>query len=157
VEEAKQHYANGNPLGAIGSLKAAVLSIWEQAPLTVQNVRLVKDTKSYALRENNLYRSGEPVYISCEIVGHRLNRVGQTYQIHITTDFEVLDPGGKILGGQKDVFKFKNVSPIPNTEFYLNLTYRLTGAPKGAYDILTTVHDRQSGKQAKFKTRIRLQ
>jgi hypothetical protein len=83
-----------------------------------------------------------------------LKKVGDSYHINITTDFLVSDDAGKVLGGQKDVIKFNNISPIPMTDFSLDLTYTLTGAPAGIYNFQTTVNDKNSTKSTKFETTI---
>jgi hypothetical protein len=137
-------------------LKKALLSIWEEVPLTAGNIRLVLDTKDYTTKKNNVYRKGEPIYITAQIFGYQLKKVGDSYHINITTDFLVLDDAGKILGGQQEVLKFDDISPIPITDFSLDLTYTLTGAPAGIYKFQTTVNDKNSAKSTKFDTKIEI-
>ena len=120
------------------------------------DLRLVLDTKNYTSKKNNIYRKGEPIYITAQIFGHKLKKVGDSYHINITTDFLVLDDAGKILGGQKEVLKFNDISPIPVTDFSLDLTYTLTGAPAGIYKFQTTVNDKNSAKSTQFDTKIEI-
>jgi hypothetical protein len=63
---------------------------------------------------------------------------------------------GEVLAGQQNFGKFDLVSPMPNTEFRLDLTYWLTDAPAGAYDVQTVIHDQNSGQSTKFITQIEL-
>jgi outer membrane protein OmpA-like peptidoglycan-associated protein len=156
VDAAGKSYKTGNGIETVKNLKKAVLSIWDEVPLKALNIRLVSDIKNYTTKKNNVYRKGEPIYITAQIFGHQLKKVGDSYHINITTDFLVLDDAGKILGGQKEVLKFNDISPIPVTDFSLDLTYTLTGAPAGIYKFQTTVNDRNSAKSTKFDTKIEI-
>lgn len=156
IDAADKSYRKGSRIETAENLKKAVLSIWNEIPLTVRNVRLVFDTKNYATKKNNVYRKGEPIYITSQIFGHKLKKVGDSYNIKITTDFLVYDDAGKVLGGQKGVLKFDDISPIPMTDFSLDLTYTLTGATPGTYKFQTTVNDRNSGKSTKFENKIEI-
>ncbi|MGD2029103.1 MAG: OmpA family protein, partial [Desulfobacterales bacterium] len=108
VDAADTSYKTGNKIETVKILKKALLSIWNEVPLTARNIRLVSDTKNYTTKKNNIYRKGEPIYITAQIFGHELKKVGDSYHINITTDFLVLDDAGKILGGQQEVLKFNN-------------------------------------------------
>jgi len=156
VDAADKSYKTGSKIETVEILKRAVLSIWEEVPLTAGNNRLVSDTKNYTTKKNNVYRKGEPIYITAQIFGHQLKKVGDSYHINITTDFLVYDDAGKVLGGQKGVLKFNDISPIPITDFSLDLTYTLTGAPPGSYKFQTTVNDKNSGKSTKFENKIEI-
>jgi outer membrane protein OmpA-like peptidoglycan-associated protein len=156
VDAAEMSYKKGSKIATVKNLKKALLSIWEEVPLTAGNIRLVLDTKDYTTKKNNVYRKGEPIYITAQIFGYQLKKVGDSYHINITTDFLVLDDAGKILGGQQEVLKFDDISPIPITDFSLDLTYTLTGAPAGIYKFQTTVNDKNSAKSTKFDTKIEI-
>lgn len=154
LNAARLSYRKGNKVEAVQNLKMGILSIWDELPLTVKNIRLVTDTTNYASRKNNVFRKGEPIFITSQIFGHKFKKVGDCYRINITTDFLVLDDAGKVLGGQKDVMKFDNISPIPMTDFSLDLTYTLSGAPEGTYNFQTKVNDKNSGNSTEFITKI---
>jgi len=156
VNSANKSYEMGSKIETVEILKKALLSIWDEVSLTAGNIRLVSDTKNYTTKKNNVYRKGEAIYITAQIFGHKLKKVGDSYHINITTDFLVLDDAGKILGGQQEVLKFNDISPIPVTDFSLDLTYTLTGAPPGIYKFRTTVNDKNSAKSTKFDTKIEI-
>ena len=156
LDAASISYSEGIKIETVEKLKVALLSIWDEVPLTARNVRLVCDPESYASKENNVYRKGEPIYITSQIFGHKLKKVGDGYKTSITTDFLVLDDVGNVLGGQQDVYKFDHISSIPVTDFSLDLTYTLTGAPEGTYNLRTTVNDKNSDKSTKFETMIEI-
>lgn len=155
LREAEKSYLDGKKLEAVEQLKQAVLDIWNEVPLTIKNARLVEDTETYVTRKNNAFGSGEKIHINAQIFGYELKRVGEAYSINITTDVYFLQ-GGEILAGQQNFGKFKFISPMPNTEFRLDLTYWLTDAPSGVYDVQTVVHDQNSGQSTTFTTQIEM-
>jgi outer membrane protein OmpA-like peptidoglycan-associated protein len=154
VDAAVRTNSMGDKIAAVESLKKAILSIWDDVPLTARNIRLVSDLKNYTTKKDNVYRKGETIYISSQVFGHRLKKVGDSYHINITTDFLVFDKTGKVLGGQEEVYKFDHVSAIPNTDFLLDLTYTLTGLPSGTYKIQTKINDKNSAKSTTFENII---
>ena len=156
LDAAEKSNSMGDRIGAVENLKKAILSIWDDVPLTATNIRLVSDLKNYTSKKDNVYREGETICVSCQLLGYTLKRVGDSYQINITTDFLVLDETGKVLGGQQDVYKFDHTSPIPNTEFSLDLTYTLTGLPGGVYKIQTKINDKNSAKSTTFENIIEI-
>jgi hypothetical protein len=156
LKDAEKSYLDGNNLEAVEKLKQAVIDIWNQVPLTVKNVRFVEDTKTYVTRKNNIFGSGEKIHINGQIFGYKLNRVGEAYSINITTDMYFLQ-GDEILAGQQDFGKFNFISPIPSTEFRLDLTYWFTDAPAGTYDVQTVLHDQNSGQSTTFTVQIEME
>lgn len=153
LKQAEKAYFDGKKLEAVEKMKLAVLDIWNEVPLTVKNVRLVEDTKTYVPRKNNIFGSGEKMHFNAQMFGYKLKRVGGAYAINITTDVYFLRDG-EILTGQQNFGKFEIISPLPNTEFRIDLTYWLTDAPPGDYDVQTVVHDQNSGQSTKFTTQI---
>jgi hypothetical protein len=149
ADEAKKSYSEGDKIAALMKLKSAVQSIWDEIPLTVINVRLVKDTHSYAIRHNNSYNSGQTIHITSQLLGYKLKKVGETYTINITVDFYVLDKKGKKLGGKENFAELKRQKAIPITDFDMDFRYTIS-YPKGMYDIQTIIHDQNSGKTATF-------
>lgn len=155
LKDAEKSYLGGNPLEAVDKLQQAILDIWDEVPLTIKNVRLVEDMKTYVPRKNNTFGSGEKMHINAQIFGYQLKPVGGAYSIDITTDVYFLQ-GGEILTGQQNFGKFELMTPLPNTAFRLDLTYWLTGAPAGVYEVQTVVHDQNSGQSTKFTTQIEM-
>ena len=156
LDAASLSYGEGSKVEAVQNLKMGVLSIWDELPLTVKNIRLVSDTTNYTSRKNNVFRKGEPIYITSQIFGHKLEKVGDGYKTSITTDFLVIENNGNVLGGQQNVLSLDHISPIPVTDFSLDLTYTLSGASEGIYNFQTTVNDKNSGKSTKFMTEIEI-
>jgi len=157
VNQAKTAYNAGDKLAAVEKLKESVLSIWDEVPLTVKNARLVKDSETYATRSTAVYAAGEPILMAAQLMGYKLKKLGEIYSIDIVTDFYVSDEKGEVLGGSDGFGKFSISSFIPTTDFRLDLTYTLTGAPPGVYNLQTIVHDKNSDKTTKFTKQIKIQ
>jgi OOP family OmpA-OmpF porin len=155
LDAATVSYRNGDTVEAVDNLKMGVLSIWDKVPLTIKNVRLVEDMKTYVTRRNNTFGSGEKMHILAHILGHKMKPVEGSYSINLTTDVYFLREG-EILAGQQNFGKFELISPIQKTEFQLELTYWLTDAPPGDYDVQTVVHDQNSGQSTKFTTPVKM-
>ena len=156
ADEAEKAYKAGDKIKAVEKLKEAVLLIWNEIPLTVKNIRLVTDYKSYASRHNNIYRAGEPINITCQLLGYKLKKIGEAFSINIITDFYVIDKENKILAGKQSFGKFGLVTPLPTTDFRLDLDYTLTGAPNGIYNIKTVIHDQNTGERTEFTKKIEI-
>ncbi len=157
LDGARKAYLAGDQLGAAQRLKEAVLSLWDEVPLTATNVRLVTDQETYATRPDNPYASGEPIYLVTQLMGYGLRKAGELFTINIVTDFYVLRESGEVIGGLQKFGRFDLTSPMPVTDFRLDLTYRLTDAPAGVYVIQTVINDQNSGKTTRFDQKIRIQ
>lgn len=156
VEEAKAAYEKGAKAEAAMKLKESLLSIWDEVPLSVTEARLVSDHKAYSTRANNVYAPGETIYITSRLLGYKLKKVGDLYKINVVTDFYVVSEDGSVLGGQKRFADFGLDSPFPVTDFRMDLTYTISGAPPGTYEIQTIIHDKNSGKETEFTKKIQI-
>ena len=96
INSAQKSNNVGDRIEAVEYLKKAILSIWDDVPLTARNIRLVSDLKNYTSKKNNVYRKGETICLTSQIFGHRLKKHGDSYEINITTDFLVLDETGTV-------------------------------------------------------------
>ena len=157
VDASKESYLSGDQVKAVSELKEAILLLWEGMPLSVQNARLITDKNSYVDRDNNIYAAGEPIYILTELLGYKITKDGQLYGINITTDLYILDENNNVLSGKENFGKFSLTSPIPNTEFHMDLTYTLNGIPAGVYMLKTVVREINSGKATDFVNKIEIQ
>jgi hypothetical protein len=157
VDAAVRYHGQGKNIETVETLRKAILSIWDDVPLTVRNIKLISEPDNYALKKNNIYQKGEPIYITSQIYGHKMKIVGDSYHINITTDFLLLDKNGKVLAGQEGAYTFDHISPIPKFDFSLDLTYTFSGLTPGTYKIQTTVNDNNSANSKKFENIIEIQ
>ncbi|NLE65214.1 MAG: hypothetical protein GX606_04795 [Elusimicrobia bacterium] len=156
LEQAAQSQAAGQSLETVRSLREAVLSVWEEIPFTAFNTRLVSGDKDFSPRSNNSYGPGETIHIVTELAGHTILLQEKGYAIDVATDLYIMDTEGNVLSGKENFGAFHFVTPMPNTEFFLELHYTLTGAPEGAYDLKTVVRDLNSDKRTDLVTRVRI-
>ncbi|MEC9493381.1 hypothetical protein [Flexistipes sp.] len=157
IENAREAYQAENNLEAFQSLRESIFSLWDDIPLTVLNAKLVKDHNNYISKDSNVYSAGEPIYIVCQVVGYKIEKTNSLNHITIATDLHVLDPEGNILMGKKNFGSFDFVSPFPNTEFKMDLTYTLSGAPPGKYLLETVLRDKNSNKTTEFVKTIKIE
>ncbi|MFY9943772.1 MAG: hypothetical protein WAK57_16475 [Desulfobacterales bacterium] len=124
LDAAVVSYNEGKRVEAVDHLKKGVLSIWDDVPLTIKNVWLVEDMKTYETRKNNTFGSGEKMHFVAHLVGYQMKPFGDSYSVNITTDVYFLREG-EILAGQQNFGKFELISPIQKTDFQLdnNLGY----------------------------------
>jgi outer membrane protein OmpA-like peptidoglycan-associated protein len=155
LDAAVVSYNEGKRVEAVDHLKKGVLSIWDDVPLTIKNVWLVEDMKTYETRKNNTFGSGEKMHFVAHLVGYQMKPFGDSYSVNITTDVYFLREG-EILAGQQNFGKFELISPIRKTDFQLELTYWLTEAPPGDYDVQTVIHDQNSGQSTKFTSSVKM-
>lgn len=157
IENAREAYQAENNLEAFQSLRESIFSLWDDIPLTVLNAKLVMDHDSYIPKDSNVYSAGEPIYIVCQVVGYKIKKTNNLNHINIATDLHVLDPEGNILMGKKNFGSFDVVSPFPNTEFKMDLTYTLSGVPQGKYILETVLRDKNSNKTTEFVKTIKIE
>jgi len=138
---------------ALSALKSLMVSLWAESALALSNVKFVKGADNsygmYALRENDAFTAGEPIYLYAEPSGYVINKNAAGYfEFGFKADFQVADESGKVLGGQNEfaVMPFKSWNP--NTEISITFTYTLSGLEKGKYKIITQVSDTHSAKKA---------
>lgn len=145
LEDARTAYQAGDNLEAFKNLRKSIFSVWDKIPLTVLDAELVTDQTSYTPKDNNVYSSGDNIYIVCQVVGYNIKEKHSLYNINIASDFRVLDKEENILM-EKNNFASSNIAtPFPNTEFKMDFNYTLN-APPGKYILQTELRDQNSDK-----------
>ncbi len=156
INDAREAYQAEDNLEAFQHLRESIFSIWDNIPLTVLDAKLVKDHSNFIPKDSNVYSAGEPIYIVCQVVGYKIKKTNNLNHINIATDLHLLDPEGNILMGKKNFGSFDMVSPFPNTEFKVDLTYSLSGLPSGKYILETVLRDKNSNKRTEFSKTIKI-
>ena len=87
-------------------------------------------------------------------MGHTLKKVGNVYHVGLGADFVLMSDDGNVLGGKENVLTIEKTTPLPNTEFYIDLTYTISGLTDGTYKIKTTIHDKNSAKNTTFMKKV---
>jgi hypothetical protein len=131
--------------------------IWEEAPLILRNVILVKGMNNtygvYEPKEDDAYFQGETIYVYLEPVGYKIirNEAGY-YEFRFTADFQLVNENGEILGGQEQFADLPFKSWHPNKEVAITFNYNFSGLPAGKYKVVTTVYDANSDRKASADT-----
>ncbi len=154
INKAKDLYLTDHATEAAMKAQEGVRQLWQEIPFSVGNVRLVENLTDYRNKNGNTYSGEDKIYLTSQIFGHNIRRTGDSYMINVAVDFLVKTPEGKVLGGINDILQYNRITPIPVTDFYLNLTYSLGKAPAGTYIIQTTVRDLNSQKSTRFDTTV---
>ena len=135
-------------------MREALYVLWGKSPLHFRRAFFVNRKASgfgvFEKRQGSQFKQGEPLLIYAEPVGYGWHQDGAVYQSELAADFELRNPKGNILGGQKDFAAFNFRSYGRNTEYFMNLTYNLSGLPAGKYVIATRFRDKISGKTESF-------
>lgn len=141
-------------LAAADSIKD---KIWEEAPLMLRNVILVKGMNNtygvYEPEDDDVYSQGETIYVYLEPVGYKIrkNEAGY-YEFRFTADFQLVNENGEILGGQEQFANLPFKSWHPNKEVAITFNYNFSGIPAGKYKVVTTVYDANSDRKASADT-----
>ena len=155
AEEAVEKSKAGDHLGALRNIEDAYMAIWDRTPFGLRRYLFVTEPATgfgiYKPRANVPFKNGETLRVYVEPVGYVLAADGNMYSCLITVDVNLRSKAGKVLGGQKDFGRFSFTSHERNTEFFMNLTYSFSGAPKGEYVLETILQDKNSGKLTRFE------
>jgi hypothetical protein len=148
----------GNFAGALATLNGALAVVWDQSPLKINKALLVASDPQgfgiYDLRDNNRYKSGEPIVLYAEPSGFAYGRDGELYLINMALDFEIKGSNGETLASQQNFSKWELRSRVPNKEFMGKITYNLTGIQPGDYVLQTTIRDLNSEKTVSFPAKF---
>ena len=160
ISEASMLYYEGKSLETYFKLKEVMEQIWNEAPLTVQNVHFVTEEPEaygyYTPAETDLFESIDPVQLYFEPIGHVAKKEGEWYSFALTADYTLEDLKGEVLGGKQRFFEWNTQSRAFNTEFMMFVTFNFRGLPPGEYKISVTLHDANSDKQTTFDKNFRI-
>jgi len=146
IDMAKLDYTKGSKASAALQLKHALNAVWREIPFMVANVRLVPKGGSFEHRTNNIYKSGERIYVACHVLGYKV----KNQKAQMTSDFYFLDAKDKVLFSQKEFGRFKLESAVPNPETQLDFNFRMSGVSSGDYVLKVVLHNKNSGASIEF-------
>ena len=153
IDMAKLDYTKGSKASAALQLKHALNAVWREIPFMVANVRLVPKRGSFEPRKNNVYKSGERIYVACHVLGYKV----KNQKAQMTADWYFLDAKDKVLYSQKEFGRFKLESAIPNPETQLDFNFRMTGVSDGKYVLKVVLHDKNSSDSIEFLENVMFQ
>ena len=145
LAEATRLNKENKPMESVAVLRKAITYVWNRMPLTIKQAILVAEkAPSYGsakTRPDNIYKSGDPVFIYVEPVGYRFASRGDGIDFKIACDLTLLSKDGKVLGGQRDFGQWTINCGEPMFEFFMNLTITLDNIPPGEYGLEITFRD----------------
>jgi hypothetical protein len=156
ARQAEDNAAAGDVTGAYDTIRDAFGSFAMDLPFTVGKAVFVTEKPkaygAYAAKADNSFKPGEPLITYVELIGLKWKPVGKgLQQSNFTVDFEISEPGGKVLANQKNFGEFTFTGFVRNQEIFTHLTLDVTGADPGDYVIKYTVNDNVGKHFAAFE------
>lgn len=156
ARQAEDKAAAGDVTGAYDTIRDAFGSFAMDLPFTVGKAVFVTEKPkaygAYAAKADNSFKPGEPLITYVELIGLKWKPVGKgLQQSNFTVDFEISEPGGKVLANQKNFGEFTFTGFVRNQEIFTHLTLDVTGADPGDYVIKYTVNDNVGKHFAAFE------
>lgn len=151
---AEAQAAAGDAAAARVTMETAFGTFSSGLPLSIARATFVSGEPSgyamYEPRADAAFRPGESLISYIEPVGLSWTPASQPGKLEtrFTVDFDILDPKGTVLAGQKGFGDFRFVSYQRNQEIYATLTIDVAGAPPGAYVLRFRFNDANSDKTA---------
>lgn len=148
-------------LGAYQAVRAALLSIWNDLPLTIRNVSLTEGVPAgyadYVAHDGNSYHAGETIHVYAEVLGYGWRDNGDgTYSRLLDADLALLDANGTTVASKPQFLTGDVRAREKLLESDLAFNVSLSAFPPGPYKLRFTVRDRASTKQATFEVPITL-
>ena len=152
IRQANYNFARGEYLETIQDLREALVGVWNQAPLALNNVTWIKEIPEgygmYTPRENNILNDAEPMLLYMEPVGYTIQKAGFLYSLSLYADFEVINSKGETIGGMEKFAEWKVSSRAAQTEYPIFCTFNFRQIEVGAYKLKIIVYDEFSKKTA---------
>ena len=148
--------------GAVDAARDLFAQVLNQSPtLGFTQSLLIAETATgfgvFNARASNVFKKGEPILIYCEPYGFGYGTPGAgLYSVNFVVDLQVLDASGNQLANAPGATEYNMTSRHQNKEVMANITYSLDGIPVGQYTLVTTLHDKNSGKSGSFQTAIEI-
>lgn len=152
--QAEKLAASGDAAKAHELLRQAMSDFSQTLPLAIgKAVFVTKAPTGYAMydpREGAVFKEGESLISYIEPIGLTWKDSATKGQLesHFTVDFDILNPKGDVLAGQKAFGDFTFTGHLRNQEIYSTLTIDVSGAPAGDYVLRFHFNDVNSGKSA---------
>lgn len=152
--KAEQLATSGDAAKARDLLRQAVGDFSQTLPFSIgKAVFITKEPAGYAMyepKDGTVFKTGEAIVSYVEPVGLTWKDAAakDKLETHFTVDFDILNPAGKILAGQKAFGDFTFTGYLKNQEIYSTLTIDVSGAPAGDYVLRFHFNDINSGKTA---------
>ena len=148
-------------LNAYDAAHQALVSIFEDLPLSVRNVTLTEAPATgygnYTPRDSSSFRPGEKIHVYVEVLGYGWQDNGDGTQSELLdADLSLVSASGATLATQEKFLSANIKSREKLLETYLTLDATLTSFEPGTYKLQYLLHDRAAGKDTTFEVPITL-
>ncbi len=134
---------------AIDVARADVVEALSKAPLGFRRILFVSDIPegfaAYEPRGDNVFASGEPLIVYAEPIGVSWAKEGEEVTAKLVVDFEIRQPDGQVLAGQKGFGEFALSAREPPLDFMTHIKIDVTEAQAGSYILGLTLRDINGG------------
>lgn len=148
-------------LATYDTVRAGLLAVWTEMPLSFRNPALVEGTVAgygnFTASTTSTYGSGEPIHVYVEVLGYgwQANDDG-TQSVLLDVDLALKNAEGKLVASEDKFLSSDIRSRAQNLETFLTFDATLTDFAAGAYTLEFTVRDRASGKSGSFSLPVTL-
>ena len=148
-------------LTAYDAARSALLTIWNELPLTARNVTLTEGHATgygtFAPHEGHSFAPGEQINVYVEVLGYGWQDNGDGTQSELLdADLNLLDKSGAMVASQAKFMTADIRSRDRLLETFLTLDAKLTSFAAGDYTLQFVLHDTAGGKTATFEVPVTL-
>jgi hypothetical protein len=140
----------------LAAAENALAAVWARLPYGTRHAMFVSRRADlyggYEKRPSTTFAPGEKLLTYLETIGYGWKALDDgLFEFGVTTDFELLTAGGKVLGGQRAFQKVTLKSHFHNREFFVSLTLSVDGIGPGDYVVAYTLHDAVTEKTTRVE------
>jgi hypothetical protein len=143
------------------AVRDGLLAVWAELPLTARNATLTSEPATgygaYTPLAGTTVEPGAPIHVYVELLGYGWRDNGDgSFSRLIDADLSLVDAEGTTLATQPKFLSLELRTRDRPLETYLTLEATLTAFAPGPYRLTYVLHDRASGKEARFELPITL-
>lgn len=146
---------------AYQAVREALVTIWDELPLTVMNATLVAGTPKgfgqFEPRADKAFALDEPVTVYAELYGYGVESIASGgYARRLSADLSLLDESGAIRANQVDFWSGEETFTTRPLEMHLSFSATLSAFEPGSYTLRFTIHDLTTSAETSFDIPIQL-
>jgi hypothetical protein len=146
-------------LSAYDAVHSALVAVWDELPLSVRNVTLVREAPrgfgQYERRVGNSFAADEPVTVYAELYGYGVTLPANGgYMRELSADLALLDSTGAVRANQIGFWSETEKFESRPLEMSLGFSATLSAFSPGDYTLRFTVHDGSSDETVSFDVPI---
>ena len=142
-------------LSAYDAVREALVTVFEELPLSVRGATLVTGTPKglgqFQRRSGNAFKPDEPVTVYAELYGYGVGaKASGGYVRNLRADLALVDATGAVRANQIGFWQSSEEFSYRPLEMQLSFSATLSAFPPGEYVLRFTVHDDTTDKQVSF-------